>query len=224
MDLGWDRLEKKRTNEQIYANRAMHHTVVYYTKLYLASLVILIYIIACLDGEGLPYMPIELSSLLISHYTRKAVFLASLAPVTLLLCFARPMRWSMRGMGISLFLMALFDLGNEWLLHLLAVGTFGLCLASNVKVGKLVCGQRILYTLVVPLYLLRVVGKLLYVWQWEMIDGGGASLIGRMKVLATLGCNGYSQCQAPLLTPYIFSFSAILQWLLFGLLVMLVNE
>lgn len=213
----------RKKNEQIYSYRERHQNVIFHIKLYLCGLFVLINAFALLDGEGVPYMPIELSSLLIAHYTRKAIFLASLVPVTLLMCFAKPMQWSMRGIGISFFLMALFDQGNEWFLHLLAVIMFALCIGSTLKESKSLAKERILYIAVVILYLSRILGKLMYISYYEEIPGGG-SVTGRMKMLATLGCSGYTQCQEPDLTPFIFRLSAIVQQISFLLLVFVINE
>jgi len=192
-------------------------TVIRYIKLYLCSLFVFIHFLAFLDDGGPPpYFPIELSSLLLRHYTRKAIFLASLTPVTLLVCFTKEMSWCLQGMGMSLFLMVLFDAGNEWFLHLVAVAIFAFCVSSSID-------ERPLYNLVVFLYLLRMSVKLLYVWHYEM-PHHFVKLIDRTKLIAIYGCSGYIQCQDAFITPYVFTFCALLQWLSFIILFYLIKK
>lgn len=207
-------------NEQIYAHRELHLNVIYYIKVYLFCLLVFIHGVTFIDGEGQPpYLPIELSSLLMTHYTRKAIFLACLTPVTLLLCFAKPMRWSLSGTGIGLFFMILFDNDNEWFLHLIGVMIFALALLSNINLHN---NKNRHLLLVILLYLSRNAIKLFYVWQYELHYN--YTITGRINVIAALGCNGYTQCLEPLITPYVFAFSALLEWALFILLAHVINE
>lgn len=180
---------------------------------YLFGILIFIHLFAYFDSEGVPYVPIELASLLTSHYTRKALFLAFLTPVTLLVCFAKPMQWSLRGIGISLFLITLFDHGNEWFLHLLGILTLALCLASIVKESKNE-RQRHLFALLITLYMVRTGIKLFYVSVYEMRQGDEREgVIQRIKTLTTQGCyNNTLHCLEPSMTPSIFRLTAMLQW------------
>lgn len=182
-----------------------------HVKLYLFILFLLIHLIASLDDRGIPYFPIELSSLLATYYARKAIFLAGLVPITIFLCFAKSMPWSVQGIGLSLFLMILFDIGNEWFLHLLAVCIFAFSLNAILVEPN----ERRLFYYIILLYLARLLLKTLFVWYYER---SGASLIVNIKVLSALGCSGYNHCAMPSLTPYVFKLCALLQWTIFILL------
>ena len=192
-------------------------------KLYLLSLYALIHLISFYDERGIPYFPIELSSLLATHYTRKSIFLAALVPITLFLCFSKSMPWPGQGIGLSLFLMVLFDVGNEWFLHLLAVAIFGLSINAILTTAY----TRRLFGYIVLCYLSRLLLKTLFIWCYEMAptsNSSNTSLIVKIKVLSALGCSGYNQCALPSMTTYLFQFCALLQWAIFILLSLIMPE
>lgn len=126
--------------------------LVCYVKIYLFALYLFIHLVALFDHQGLPYYPIQLSSLLLVSYTRKAIFLAGIGPVCIQLwCVRDEERWPLKGIGLSLFIMTLFDEANDWPLHLLGVCIFAYCLFHNTKVQA----QRELLNLIILLYVIK---------------------------------------------------------------------
>jgi len=111
--------------------------VIWYAKLYLLGLFLFIHLYAALDKDGIPYFPIELSALIATYYTRKAIFLAGVTPISLLFWTLEAENWPYKGIGVSLFLMTVFDVANEWPLHLLCVCAFNFCLYQNNKESRL---------------------------------------------------------------------------------------
>lgn len=189
----------------------------WYAKFYLLCLFLLTHLIALFDESGIPYFPIELSSLLATYHTRKSVFLAGIVPVCLLLWVSDPDDWPLRGLSMGLFLMVLFDAGNEWPLHMVGVFIFGLCAEEHIRKT----GRPRLFKTILTLYTVRLVAKLLYVWCCEYQHQTSSSLVERYKELSAFGCSGYIQCEQPLLTVWLFRGCALLQWLLFILLALL---
>ena len=187
-----------------------------YAKWYLLGLFIVLHGVALLDHHGMAYFPIEVASLLATHHTRKSIFLAGIVPICLFLWIEEADDWPLRGIGMSLFLMTLFDVANEWPLHIVGVMLFAFCVARYANKT----GRDGLFKATVALYSLKVLLKLLYVWSYEY--GTQVSLPQRMKELSAMGCSGYVQCEQPLMTEGVLKFAALIQWSLFILLALII--
>lgn len=146
------------------------------------------------------------------YHIRKALFLAGIGPISVLLWILREDRWTLKGIGVSLFFMILFDSGNEWPLHLLGVLIFGYCVAYNTKQNR----QSKLFTLIVFLYTAKTLLCTLYLFLCE------SSV--KSKELYAFGCSGYIQCANPILTSLILKSAAYTQWFIFFLLSLVVTE
>lgn len=186
-------------------------------KLYLMCLYFFVFMFALLDGHGIAFYPIELSALLTRFYMRKAIFLAGITPISVLLWVLRPDSWQLRGMGVGLFLMSLFDERNEWPLHLASVLLFGVCLFYNTD-EKIPKRNRTLQCVVLTLlYVIRILLRTLYLYIYETP--------GRSNQLAVLGCgDGGHYCRRPELTPVVLKTVASLQLIIFILLSVISNE
>lgn len=189
-----------------------------YAKWYLLGLFVVLHIISTLDYHGIAYFPIEVASLLATHHTRKSIFLAGIVPICLFLWIEEAEDWPLRGIGMSLFLMTLFDVANEWPLHMVGVLLFAFCLARYANKT----GRQSLFKATVTLYSLKVLLKLLYVWCCEC-HLQKVSLLERVKELSALGCSRYIQCEQPLMTEGVLKFASLIQWGLFILLSFIVR-
>ena len=152
---------------------------------------------------------------------RKAIFLAGITPISVLLWLLKPDSWQLKGMGVSLFLMSLFDENNEWPLHLASVLLFGVCLFYNTEehvTTKRMSRRTFLCITLYILYVVRITLRTLYLYLYETP--------GRSKMLAVLGCSGSGahSCMQPELTPVILKTVASLQMTIFVLLSVIINE
>jgi hypothetical protein len=177
----------------------------------------MVHLLALIDGYGIPFYPIELSALLTTFYMRKAIFLACITPISVMLWVLRADNWQLKGMGVSLFLMSLFDEGNEWPLHMLGVVLFGVCLFHNTVEQR----KRSMLMCVIALYGARITLRTLYLYIYETH--------GRSKEIAATGCSGgsgigYTYCAHPELTQNVLKTVASLQWGIFILLSVIVTE
>lgn len=177
------------------------------------TLILLFYLLAMLDRQGgPPYYPIELSALLMDHYYRKTAFLAILLPPCLLLCFARNLDWRPKGIGLSLFVMTLFDIGNEWALHLIGVLIFGVSLYQLVQNHA---HRQKLFQFILLLYIAKQSLKFGAVTLLEQ----STHLFTHTHHLMIYGCSG---CNHPLTLTFL-RLSALFQWLIFFLLFLIVE-
>jgi hypothetical protein len=184
--------------------------VIFRLKIYLWVLFLAIQLIAYLDFLNVSYYPMELAAILATRSNMKNLFLAFLSIPCGFLLVARPFGWSLKGVGIGLFLITLFDMGNEWFLHMLAVALFAFSLMASIKERLgVVC-----FALVVLLYATRLFIKFNLLSLFE-----GPLFLSDIKQLLVTGCAASSySCAWPSVTQRLLRMNGLIELASFILL------